>query len=121
MKASFLISALLISSALGAIDDYCTDSNGNVGTCQKTSKCSSLNGLTVNNKCPNDPANVKCCLYPDCKTESGICKKDSLSCPGGYVTGECPGKAHYRCCKWAQKPPICTRGDKGRRCIPVGS
>lgn len=40
----------------------------------------------MNNKCPNDPANVKCCLYPDCKTESGICKKDSLSCPGGYVT-----------------------------------
>ncbi|KAF9874465.1 glycoside hydrolase family 24 protein [Colletotrichum karsti] len=118
MKASTLVSALLFSSALAAIGDYCKDSKGNYGTCQTTSKCNSLDGTYTSNLCPNDPANVKCCFFPKCNS-TGRCQKDSLSCGGGYTTGDCPGPTHYRCCNAAKKPPICPRGTLGRRCIPI--
>ncbi|TDZ67332.1 putative secreted protein [Colletotrichum trifolii] len=116
MKISTFVSALFFSSAFAAIGSYCTDSKGNIGTCQKTSKCKSLDGTIRSNLCPNDPNDVKCCLYPECNS-NGICKKDTLSCSGSYSTGDCPGPKGYRCCN-ERKPPLCTRGDKGRRCIP---
>ncbi|OHE99972.1 hypothetical protein CORC01_04619 [Colletotrichum orchidophilum] len=85
MKVSALVSALFVSGALAAIGGYCHDSKGNYGTCQKTSKCSSLNGYTKTGLCPNDPADVKCCFYPDCNS-NGFCQKDTLSCSGSYST-----------------------------------
>ncbi|KAI3555185.1 hypothetical protein CABS02_04633 [Colletotrichum abscissum] len=127
MKTSALISALFASSALAAIGSYCHDSKvyfilkntstASTNAYSKTSKCSSLNGYTKTNLCPNDPADVKCCFYPDCNS-NGYCQKDTLSCSGTYSTGDCPGPSGYRCCN-VRKPPICSRGDRTKRCIPL--
>ncbi|GKT52289.1 uncharacterized protein ColSpa_12470 [Colletotrichum spaethianum] len=95
MRTSALVSALFFSSALAAIGSYCKDSKhpvlidltlqGNYGTCQKVTKCKSLNGYTKTNLCPNDPDDVKCCFYPDCNS-NGFCQRDSISCSGTYST-----------------------------------
>ncbi|EFQ31150.1 uncharacterized protein GLRG_06294 [Colletotrichum graminicola M1.001] len=119
MKASALNSALSLSGALAAIGSYCKDSKGNYGTCQKVNKCKSLNGYTKTDLCPNDPDDVKCCFYPDCNS-NGFCQRDSLSCSGTYFTGDCSGSTTYRCCNLRTgKPPICSRDEKTRRCIPL--
>ncbi|KAF6808758.1 glycoside hydrolase family 24 protein [Colletotrichum sojae] len=94
-----------------------TSALGNIGTCQKTSKCNSLDGIIRSNLCPDDPADVKCCFYPECNG-SNICKKDTLPCSGSYSTGDCPGPKGYRCCN-ERLPPICGRGVKDRRCIII--
>ncbi|KAK2058196.1 hypothetical protein LY76DRAFT_514754, partial [Colletotrichum caudatum] len=119
IRTSALVSALFLPSSLAAIRIYCKDSKGNYGTCQKVSKCDSLNGYTKTNLCPNDPDDAKCCFYPDCNS-IGFCQRNSLSCSGTYSTGDCPGPAGYRCCNLRTgKPPICSRDGKVRRCIPL--
>ncbi|WDK10605.1 hypothetical protein CGRA01v4_01884 [Colletotrichum graminicola] len=119
MKASALNSALSLSGALAAIGSYCKDSKGNYGTCQKVNKCKSLNGYTKTDLCPNDPDDVKCCFYPDCNS-NGFCQRDSLSCSGTYFTAWFLDAELGQCCNLRTgKPPICSRDEKTRRCIPL--
>ncbi|CCX15947.1 hypothetical protein FPQ18DRAFT_404552 [Pyronema domesticum] len=86
----------LISRAIGS---SCKAPEG-TGKCGKASTCG---GITYNNLCPNDPADVKCCLELTCKPSSGgsgLCRSKSRNgCSGGtFVAGACPGSADIACC-----------------------
>ncbi|KAH0566350.1 hypothetical protein GP486_000256 [Trichoglossum hirsutum] len=102
MKASLLSAILLFSLALAKEGGVCF-SNGLQGTCQKVANCNW--GFTVTGACPNDPADVKCCLSKDCKNPDtgtgGTClDSDRITCGngGGYIKGQCPGSATVQCC-----------------------
>ena len=67
------------------------------GVCVKTTDCSKSGGKTSNGGCPRDPANVKCCVKPKCKS-AGNCRWKS-DCKGGSLAGDCPGPAQFSCCQ----------------------
>lgn len=75
------------------------------GKCLKTSACK---GITYNNLCPEDPANVKCCVVKSCKTNEGpgTCKSKSRNkCSvGDFIPGACPGSSDIQCCVPGVKP-----------------
>ena len=54
--------------------DLCHVTGVGYGTCMRTSMCTSGGGGTYTGFCPNDPANIKCCV-----------KK----CPGPMNAGRC--------------------------------
>lgn len=61
-----------------------------------------LSGFTVNNYCPKDPANVKCCLSKSCTSASGdagnCLNNPGSKCSGTFVTRRCPGPTNVQCC-----------------------
>ncbi|KAI6380122.1 hypothetical protein MCOR25_001773 [Pyricularia grisea] len=99
MKFTLPIISLLASTAMAAVGDLCVAQNS-IGTCQTTTFCSNRGGTApVVGACPNDPSNVKCCLYPRCSSTLGFCMSTSDYCRSGIrPTGQCPGPASYRCC-----------------------
>lgn len=134
MKVLVVASVLLSNAylAAAAIGGACTY-NGLRGTCQKTSNC--RNGMTsspankytkltkfvaaftVNNYCPNDPADVKCCISQSCRRSSGatgMCMNNpGSSCSGSWATGLCPGPNNVQCCisGGSSPPPASTQID----------
>ncbi|PGH09138.1 hypothetical protein GX51_00892 [Blastomyces parvus] len=56
--------SLLGAPALAAVNGRCSgsgDTSGYYGICISTSSCRANGGSYVNNRCPNDPENIKCC------------------------------------------------------------
>lgn len=73
------------------------------GVCVTTSNCASAGGSTINNACPEDPSNVKCCSKPDCSNGSnGNCRWIS-DCAGSTVSNQCPGPSAFKCCSSASR------------------
>nr|EAQ70667.1 hypothetical protein MGCH7_ch7g74 [Pyricularia oryzae 70-15] len=67
MQLFLVLLPLLTTPVLGAIGSLCK-ANKVTGTCQTTKWCKGRNGQQpVTGACPNDPADVKCCLFPDCE------------------------------------------------------
>ncbi|KAI7920629.1 hypothetical protein M0657_006478 [Pyricularia oryzae] len=99
MKFTLPIISLLASTAMAAIGDLCVAQNI-VGTCQTTTFCSNRGGTApVVGACPNDPSNVKCCLYPRCSSTPGSCMSTGDYCRSGIrPANQCPGPASYKCC-----------------------
>ncbi|OUM63233.1 hypothetical protein PIROE2DRAFT_43529, partial [Piromyces sp. E2] len=79
-----------------ATNGKCT---GRSGICISTDNCSKAGGTSFNNKCPNDPANIKCCDNIPCQSEgqTGQCMFSS-ECSGTPVPNLCPGGADFKCC-----------------------
>lgn len=85
-----------------SIGSYCS-AYGYSGTCRTTSSCTALGGGSVAGFCPNDPADVKCCLGLTCSFSNGIlgtCKSYAAlgQCTGTFYTGVCPGPSDFMCC-----------------------
>ena len=57
-------------------------------------------GFTVTGACPNDPADVLCCIKTSCKSGTGTCLDTNVvGCPGGqFDPGYCPGPTNVQCC-----------------------
>ncbi|KAL9108311.1 MAG: hypothetical protein Q9227_006909 [Pyrenula ochraceoflavens] len=103
--------------ALGKVGGSCTY-NDIQGTCQDTGKCTAgkagvqslmegarlifHTGFVVDNYCPDDGPNIKCCLSKSCtntKGDAGTCLNKGRSlCTGAFVTGRCPGPSDVQCC-----------------------
>lgn len=88
-----------------------------VGVCVTTAACSAKGGTTVNNACPRDPDNVKCCTKPDCGAGDRNCRWTS-DCAGSTFANQCPGPSGFKCCSsnargWGgySAPRIPTTGD----------
>jgi len=65
----------LAPTALAAVGGRCTPAGGanSRSICVSTSVCRSYGGTYVNNKCPNDPADIKCCSVDNCLDSSSFC------------------------------------------------
>ncbi|KAM0701353.1 hypothetical protein Q7P35_011714 [Cladosporium inversicolor] len=76
--------------------------SGTPGTCQKTSTCANDLGWYSNGDCPNDPSNVKCCMFTECRKDGvfGHCmNKAGNACSGGkWFKNLCPGDSTVQCC-----------------------
>ena len=83
------------SSVSTASNGKCSSGNG---ICITTDECTNNGGSYVSGKCPNDPANVKCC-NKQCSYNGrqGECKFVS-ECTGDVYSGLCPGNSNFRCC-----------------------
>ncbi|KAH6910431.1 hypothetical protein BKA70DRAFT_1041814, partial [Coprinopsis sp. MPI-PUGE-AT-0042] len=64
------------------------------GVCLSTTDCTAGGGEYWSGYCPNDPANVKCCVK---RCPNGICRPVSL-CPGKKLANYCPGPESVKCC-----------------------
>ncbi|OUM63234.1 hypothetical protein PIROE2DRAFT_43541, partial [Piromyces sp. E2] len=95
---SKLILALLVSvpSTLAAVNGACTNNNG---ICIASATCSKYNGKSITGKCPNDPADIKCCDDIPCQSggKTGSCMFKS-QCSGTAIAGLCPGGDDFQCC-----------------------
>jgi len=67
-------------------------------------------GFTVTGYCPDDPADVKCCLTKQCTDkdgDGGVCLNNDVSqCDGTFVTGRCPGPKDVQCCVFDPSPSV---------------
>ncbi|EON64558.1 hypothetical protein W97_03791 [Coniosporium apollinis CBS 100218] len=92
-----LVLATLASVSWAAPGDVCRSSLGS-GTCKSTGSCPT--GFTVRGACPNDPADIRCCIQTACKTNTGTCLDKSITpCRGGrFEAGHCPGSTNIQCC-----------------------
>jgi len=77
---------------------YCTKYGSNIKCCVKntttTSRVSNLSNSGGNTRPEYNSSNSSCV-----KSYGGTCQWDDRSCSGGhYISGKCPGPAHYRCC-----------------------
>ncbi|EEH05738.1 conserved hypothetical protein [Histoplasma capsulatum G186AR] len=92
---------ILGAPALAAVNGPCSgtsDTPGYYGICISTSSCRANGGTYVNNRCPNDPNNIKCCTIAGCADSSSYCGWTSRHCSGKFRTGLCPGGNNYKCC-----------------------
>jgi hypothetical protein len=97
-KFVLLSSALLVFLGEAALSEPCIGANNAEGVCVTVSSCNTAGGITVNGRCPSDPANVKCCTKPSCKNSSkGNCRWKS-DCAGSVVANQCPGPTQFQCC-----------------------
>ncbi|KAF6823713.1 secreted protein [Colletotrichum plurivorum] len=97
MQLTSLLSAVLWATAvLAALNEPCYGSGGRAGVCVTTSACSSAGGTTIDNACPADPANVKCCTKASCGS-GGNCRYTS-DCAGTTAANQCPGPSSFKCC-----------------------
>lgn len=58
-------------------------------------------GFVVTGYCPDDPANVKCCLSKACTSTAGskgLCLNTGSGCDGTFVKNRCPGPSDVQCC-----------------------
>lgn len=68
-----MLSPSRLHNTLAQTDPY-TIPRQNTGTCETISWCDGRNGNhNVNNACPHDGDNVKCCFFPTCKSGTGFC------------------------------------------------
>ncbi|KAF7514203.1 hypothetical protein GJ744_004528 [Endocarpon pusillum] len=107
MKTSLLSFFLLslISGSLASVGDTC-GWDEKKGTCQDVKDCDG--GFTFNDACPNDGANIKCCVEKECvkvqqaplESLGGRCyDKRYNNCAGGhYERNLCPGDNNVQCC-----------------------
>ncbi|KAK3988672.1 hypothetical protein QBC44DRAFT_292297 [Cladorrhinum sp. PSN332] len=107
---SVLVLATLPLAAFAAINGKCSGSAATgkwkeSGICVKTSTCRSYGGSYKNEACPNDPADVKCCLVgivPNAITQpcgpDSWCTWTSNGCVGRWMSNYCPGNSNYKCC-----------------------
>ena len=73
-------------------------SSGN-GICIYTVECTNSGGSYVSGKCPNDPANVKCCNKKcSYNGREGECKFVDDCKNGDVYSGLCPGNSNFKCC-----------------------
>ncbi|KAI7265380.1 hypothetical protein KC345_g8493 [Hortaea werneckii] len=93
---------------LGKVGDTC-NYDGIKGTCIHTKDC--RNSFTITNLCPDDLADVKCCLTKQCKDSAGnggVClnnpKTAATSCDGTFVKDRCPGPKDVQCCIFDAPP-----------------
>lgn len=123
MKVAKIVFALFaLPFALAKVGDVCTYQDLK-GTCNKVSECTSgechiewqsvtsdyqLSGFTVNNYCPNDPTDVKCCISKTCTSASGdagnCLNNPGSKCSGSFVTRRCPGPQNVQCCVAGRSP-----------------
>ncbi|KAI6350974.1 hypothetical protein MCOR25_010237 [Pyricularia grisea] len=98
MQLLLMLLPLLATPVLGAIGSLCK-ANKVTGTCQTTSWCKGRKGQQpVTGACPNDPDNVKCCIFPECEGDVGMgCFLES-ECYTYTHPGLCPGPSNYKCC-----------------------
>lgn len=117
MRASVASILCFTPFALGEIGEPCTY-DGIEGACRKTSDCdsgirftrtlsgaetnvSSVIGFVVDNYCPNDSADVKCCLTQACTDvtgKNGSCLNNQSSCDESFSKDRCPGPVDVQCC-----------------------
>ncbi|KAJ3035160.1 hypothetical protein HDV00_004282 [Rhizophlyctis rosea] len=78
---------LFTASASASVGGRCVDVTD--GVCADKSKCTGTYTWYVNDACPYDGNNIKCCLRNFCGPKGdGICKFTSDGCPGGkFVSG----------------------------------
>ncbi|KAI6912618.1 hypothetical protein D0869_04229 [Hortaea werneckii] len=109
MKLTFLHFLLALAPfVLGKVGDAC-NYDGIKGTCIHTKDC--RNSFTITNLCPDDPADVKCCLTKQCEDAAGnggVClnnpKTAATSCDGTFVKNRCPGPKDVQCCVFDAPP-----------------
>ncbi|KAL6713718.1 hypothetical protein ACLMJK_008210 [Lecanora helva] len=92
---SFLAIPCLVSLTFAAINGPCS-TDGTPGVCVKISDCAAADGSFRSGLCPNDPADVKCCIKPECGS-GGNCRSTS-TCDGTTKAGLCPGPDNFKCC-----------------------
>ncbi|KAI9653576.1 MAG: hypothetical protein M1831_005958 [Alyxoria varia] len=115
--ALFILSSVLPLAVFAKIGDECYTSQGD-GTCQETSNC--VAGFTWPNACPNDPANVKCCIKKDCP--NGTCLDKAVTpCAGTFTSSLCPGGDSVQCCQKKDTPPITPPPDQTKPTDPFVS
>ena len=102
MHFTLLFAFGLLSICHGRPGDSCSTNQGR-GTCQSTASCT--NGFTWPNACPNDAADVKCCIQATCT--GGTClDRNVVSCTGGtFKPGLCPGGSSVQCCQRQDPAP----------------
>ena len=91
---TFLLS--LVPLTIAAVNGPCSI-DGTPGVCVTTSDCAAADGSYRSGFCPNDPADVKCCIKPECGS-GGNCRPTS-SCTGTTKAGLCPGPSDFKCCE----------------------
>jgi len=66
---------LAIPAVHAAVGGHCTPAGGanSRSICVSTAVCRKYGGTYVNNKCPNDPADIKCCSVDNCLDSSSFC------------------------------------------------
>lgn len=76
----------------------CTGASGKPGVCIATKACTSGGGTFVNDKCPDQPEDIKCCTKPTCGS-GGNCRW-TKDCGSGSHTVDnlCPGPDAFKCC-----------------------
>ncbi|KAH7033735.1 uncharacterized protein B0I36DRAFT_212939, partial [Microdochium trichocladiopsis] len=94
---------LAATPAFAAVNGRCTGNVANphklYGICVSTATCEKYDGTTVNNGCPNDGNDIKCCWITSCYDgRSSNCQWKNQQCESGVKTGYCPGKENYQCC-----------------------
>ena len=94
----FLTSASTINFPR-AIDGGCIGDKGAPGVCVSTTNCKNAGGKPIDNACPKDGPDIKCCTKPSCGTGGkGNCRFTS-SCDSGVTEfNKCPGPTAFRCC-----------------------
>lgn len=91
-----------------ALNGACKGAGGAPGVCIATAKCTSDGGKFINDACPNDPENIKCCSKPVCGTgNKGECRFTNTCSSGVTETNKCPGPDNFKCCmpKGTKPPP----------------
>lgn len=91
---TFALSAMVVHAALNG---PCSVANGTPGVCVSTASCSSSGGTSHTGFCPNDPADIKCCVKPVCGN-GGSCMNVNNCESGNTVSGLCPGPSNFKCC-----------------------
>ncbi|KAL8336483.1 hypothetical protein RB601_000345 [Gaeumannomyces tritici] len=91
MKSLLVAIPLLAGLSTAAINDLC-QAQGYQGTCQTTTWCGNRGGSQpVVGACPNDPNNVKCCLFPRCSSSRGYCMGTASGlCSTSFVSNDSP-------------------------------
>ncbi|KAG8997292.1 hypothetical protein FRB94_001088 [Tulasnella sp. JGI-2019a] len=96
---SIFLLLLAVTAGNAATNEPCYGADGAAGVCVTTASCSSSGGTTIDNACPSDPANVKCCTKPKCgTTSSGNCRWNS-DCTSTSLSNLCPGPSSFKCCQ----------------------
>lgn len=88
----------------------CTDGDNVIVCFDNSGQADALRlGFTIKGACPNDPANVLCCIRTSCSYSSQIYTATSGNCydintnscmDGFYVQDQCPGGNNVQCCIW---------------------
>ncbi|KAH8587578.1 hypothetical protein B0O99DRAFT_395236 [Bisporella sp. PMI_857] len=108
MRFTLPISLLAVPAVHAAVGGRCTPAGGanSRSICISTSVCRSYGGTYVNNRCPDDPADIKCCSVDNCLDNSSFCTWTGANneCEGipqaVFVSGYCPGGSNYKCCNY---------------------
>lgn len=98
MFPSHLLLSFFPLTALATVNGHCsgkaTGDYDTYGICITTSNCNSYGGSYISGGCPNDVANVKCCLVglggsldENPCGGSSYCSWNDLSCVGSYKPG----------------------------------